>query len=40
MRLRIILATQVEGMKVSMDADDDGTVTKAEFHALLHGTEL
>lgn len=28
---------QVDGMKASMDADADGTVTKAEFHALLHG---
>ena len=27
---------QVEGMKKSMDVDDDGVVTKAEFHGLLH----
>jgi hypothetical protein len=30
----------VEGMKKSMDVDEDGMVTKGEFHALLHGGEL
>ena len=27
----------VDGMKASLDADGDGAVTRAEFHALLHG---
>ena len=30
----------MQGMKKSMDVDEDGMVTKGEFHALLHGGEL
>ena len=39
-RLCVVFFGQVDGMKVTLDADADGTVTKAEFHALLHGDEL
>ena len=31
-----IMSELVEGMKLSMDTDGDGAVTKAEFHKLLH----
>ena len=31
-----IMSDLVEGMKLSMDTDGDGAVTKAEFHKLLH----
>ena len=34
-----IMDSMVAGMRSSIDADGDGKVTKAEFHALLHAGE-
>ena len=34
-----IMDSMVAGMRSTLDADEDGKVTKAEFHALLHQDE-